>query len=76
MNTVIQVLYGIVAIEDYWRRCIHILNRHGGSNLSPLCLFIETMPIKKAVASGNGNDFLHKNCTFKLQINLDATIPD
>ncbi len=25
--------------------------------LSPLCLFVETMPIKKAVASGNGNSF-------------------
>jgi len=25
--------------------------------LSPLCLFVETMPIKKAGASGNGNRF-------------------
>jgi hypothetical protein len=40
--------------------------------LSPLCLFVKTMPIKKAVESGKGNKkFLPKNCTLKLQINLD-----
>jgi hypothetical protein len=60
----------------YWRRCNHILNRHGGSNLqdvysvymsspigaviternilTPLHLFVVTMPISKAVASGKG----------------------
>ncbi len=43
--------------------------------LSPLRLFIETMPIIKAVASGNGNRFLEENDTFKMQIPLDRPSP-
>ncbi len=39
--------------------------------LSPLCLFVETMPIKKAGASGNGNRFF----TQKLYIQI-ANKPD
>jgi hypothetical protein len=37
---------------------------------APLCIFIMTSPINKAVASGNGNtvDCLQRNDTFKLQI--------
>ncbi len=38
---------------------------------TPLCLFIQTSPNNFAVASGNGNIFLHINCTFKLQVNFD-----
>ncbi len=34
--------------------------------LSPLCLFVETMPINKAEASGNGNRFL----TQKLHVQI------
>jgi hypothetical protein len=33
----------------------NILNRRSGGTLNPLPLFVETMPISKAVASGNGN---------------------
>ena len=33
--------------------------RAKNSILSPLCLFVETMPIKKAVASGKGNRFFY-----------------
>jgi hypothetical protein len=36
------------------------------SILSPLCLFVETMPINKAVASGNGNRIL----TQKLHVQI------
>jgi hypothetical protein len=32
--------------------------RAKNSFLSPLCLFVETMPINKAVASGNGKRIL------------------
>jgi hypothetical protein len=32
--------------------------RAKNSILFPLCLFVETMPINKAVASGNGNKIL------------------
>jgi hypothetical protein len=39
--------------------------------VTPLCLFIQTSPINLAVASGSEIDFLHKNCTFKLQINFN-----
>jgi hypothetical protein len=60
---------------------VYILNRHGGSNLrifwevyimsplnilSPLRLFIETMPINKAVERGNGNRIL----TQKLHVQI------
>jgi hypothetical protein len=38
---------------------------------TPLCLFLQTSPNNLAVARGNGNNFLHKNCTFKLKINFD-----
>jgi hypothetical protein len=68
----------------YWPRHIHILNRHGGSNLqdeysvymaspntigaainernilTPLHLFVVTMPISKAVASGKGTCWIDK----------------
>jgi hypothetical protein len=40
--------------------------RAKNSILSPLCLFVETMPINKAVASGNGNSIL----TQKLHIQI------
>ncbi len=46
----------------YWRWRIlsatktgNMLNRGSGGTFYPLCLFIETMPIYKAVASRNGN---------------------
>jgi hypothetical protein len=46
--------------------------RAKNSILSPLCLFVETMPIKKAVASGNGNTILtQKLHVKKMQITLD-----
>ncbi len=40
--------------------------RAKGSILSQLCLFVETMPINKAVASGNGNRIL----TQKLHVQI------
>ena len=40
--------------------------RAKNSILSPLCLFVETMPINKAVASGNGNRIL----TQKLNVQI------
>ncbi len=40
--------------------------RAKNSILSPLCLFVETMPSNKAVASGNGNRIL----TQKLHIQI------
>ncbi len=42
--------------------------------LSPLCLFVETMPINKAVASGNGNRFLTQKEHF--QISYDIRLPN
>ncbi len=39
--------------------------------LTPLRLFVMTMPIQKAVASGKGKDCLQVNCTFKLKITPD-----
>ncbi len=39
--------------------------------LSPLCLFVETMPINKAVASGNGNRILTQKLHVKMHITLD-----
>jgi hypothetical protein len=41
------------------------------NTLTPLFLFIMTSPINKALASGNGKDFLHGNNTFRLQKILD-----
>jgi hypothetical protein len=59
---------------------VNILNRQSGSNgklvssywpkLAMLCLFVETMPIYKAVATGNRNNEFYRD-TFKLQITLD-----
>jgi hypothetical protein len=39
--------------------------------LTPLCLFIQTSPNNKAVASGNGNRLFTEKRTFKSQITLD-----
>jgi hypothetical protein len=40
--------------------------RAKNSIISPLCLFVETMPINKAIASGNGNIIL----TQKLHVQI------
>jgi hypothetical protein len=50
---------------------IHSANSSGGNNtsaperniLTPLPPFVETMPISKAVASGNGNKEFYKEIT-------------
>jgi hypothetical protein len=45
--------------------------RAKNSILYPLCLFVKTMPIKKAVASGNGNIIL----TQKLHVQIANNSP-
>jgi hypothetical protein len=39
-------------MRQYYWRCYTVAERN---ILTPLCLFIQTLPINKAVASGNGN---------------------
>ncbi len=42
--------------------------------LSPLCLFVETMPIHKAVDSGSGKRFLTQKLHVKISYNLRSPL--
>ena len=46
-----------------WSKHDNILNRRSGGTFDPLSLFVETMPIYKAVATGNRNNEFYRETT-------------